>query len=94
LAQLFDFHHAGASLAVSAMNAPRATPTVSSVLEDHAEQAWAAQNIVAEEASMRRPADEDEARVRREIIVRSAVGSDRIDAMILELAGEIRAGRS
>jgi hypothetical protein len=49
---------------------------------------------VAEEASMRRPADEDEARVRREIIVRSAVGSDRIDAMILELAGEIRAGRS
>lgn len=30
----------------------------------------------------------------REILVRSALGSDRIDDLILDLAAELRAGRS
>ncbi len=76
------------------MNSPRTTPTLSGVFEDHAEQAWAPQNRVADEAAARRPADEDEARVRREILVRSALGSDRLDDLIMELAAELRAVRS
>lgn len=89
LVQLFEFHGAVATLAVAGVNAPRATQTVGSVLEDHAEQAWAAQNSVAEEAVVRRPIDDEEARVRREILVKSALGSDRIDDVILELAAEL-----
>lgn len=94
LAQLFEFHGAVASLAVEAVNAPRARSTVGGVLGDHADQAWVAQNIVAEETAARLPADEEEARVRREILVRSALCSDRIDDVNLQLAAELRASRS
>ena len=94
LAQLFEFHGAVAKLAVAGVNAPLATPSVVGVLEDRAEQAWVAQNRVADEALVRRPIDDEEASVRREILVRSALGSDRIDDVILELAAELRTGRS
>ncbi len=86
LGQLFEFHGAVADLAVADMNVPCAKPAVSSILEEHSELAWAGQNRVAEEAAARRPADEDEARVRKKIAVRGSPDSDPTDDLILELA--------
>ncbi|WP_395663665.1 hypothetical protein [Aestuariivirga sp.] len=95
LDMLFELHMAVTEAAKATCNQPRCTHEVERIVDETETRSWHYINTIALEAASRKPEPgSDDELIRAQITLRALFEKEDLDVMILQLADEIRAGKT